>query len=167
MKRFTLIVLTLLFMVGCGGPAPEKKASKTEKPVAKQAKKYLAKGMQHLKETNVMEAIRNFDEAIKQNPLDPDPYLLLGQVYMHMRRYDKAIDTFAAASRVAPNSGHVYYFLAMSHGLAGHLDMAKINAQRSVEMFRRSKDEAEFMKALALLQGMMQADEEEEETEKE
>jgi Flp pilus assembly protein TadD len=71
-----------------------------------------------------------------------------------MRNYDKAVDTFSAATRIAPENGEVYYMLSMALSLAGQKEAAIVRATQSVEMFRRIKDEDNFIKAMALLQGL-------------
>jgi len=157
MRRCVFFILALVFICGCEQP---KQTQKTKKKSTIHAQKsYLADAIQHLKEADPNAAIRSFDEAIKQDPLNPESYLLLGQVYMHMRDYPRAIDTFAASVRVAPDEGDGYYYLAMCHGLMGNIEFAVSNAQKSIEVFRRIQDEEKFMRALALLQGLMQTQE--------
>lgn len=160
MRKIIVLILALVLVVGCGKPKtpadkikdPAKASSVVGK--GKPVGYYLAEGIRSLKASKLGDAIRNFDEAIKNDPLNPQGYMILGRVYMSMRNYDKAIDTFTAATRIAPENGEVYYMLSTALSLAGKKEAAIVRATQSVEMFRRVKDEDSFIKAMALLQGL-------------
>lgn len=154
MKRIVIIMLAAAFVSGCGSEKTESKGK--PQVTAKTAQdKFLNKGIQYLQEANTIDAVRSFDQAIKQNPLDPRGYMILGQTYMRMNAYDRAIDTLSAAARIVPEKGEIFYLLAVNHGLAGNKDLAALNAQKSVELFRQKQDEENFKKSLALLKGLM------------
>ncbi|MCK5581869.1 MAG: tetratricopeptide repeat protein [Candidatus Omnitrophica bacterium] len=158
MRKKIFFILVLGVMVsGCGKPAPEK-AEKAEVTQAG-AQEVFDQGMMFLQQGNAAAAIHSFDEAIKRNPLDPRAYLILGQTYMRMQEYNRAIDTYTAALRAAPDQGEIYYLLAVNHGLAGNTEEAKVNAERSALLFQKSKDAENFKKALVLIQGLAQSEE--------
>lgn len=153
MKRVAVVLLAL-FICGCGsGP------SKEEKQAAGGFLKrdYFGEGVRQLKQGNPLAAIKSLNLAIRQSPLESKSYLLLGETYMRLKQYDRAADTFLAASRVAPNEGEIYYLLAVNYGLSGDLNLAQLNARKSVLLFQQEKDEKNFKKSLALLQGLMKA----------
>lgn len=161
MKRFLVVMLAVAFVSGCGSPSTgsKSKPKATPKETAKRVQdKFLNEGIQYLQEANTVEAVRSFDQAIRQNPLDTRGYMILGQTYMRMNNYDRAIDTLLAASRVSPDQGEIYYLLAVNHRLAGNPELAKENVQKSIELFRQTKDERNFKKSLVLLKGLMDAD---------
>jgi len=156
MKRAWVGVL-ILTLGGCGSPAQKPHEGTREAGVLPSVEvDYIQKGKEHLRQSNVTAAIRNFDEAIKQSPQDLAGYLILGQTYMRLKDYTRAIDTFNAATRVAPDQGQVYLMLAISCSLAGKQDLAVVNAQKSIELFRQQKDEEGFRKAVLFLQGITQ-----------
>lgn len=164
MKKFLILTLALFILTACGKPPPEKTEAPSRAPFqtsslvqSKQQSELLAEGIQNLKNSDFNGAIKNFDEAIKRDPLNPRGYIVLGQVYLNMRNYDRAIDTFTAATRVAPDDGEIYYLLSTSLGLAGRREEAIETAEQSVEMFRQAKDQENFVKAIALLQGLSAA----------
>jgi len=167
MKRLWLLVAFAVVIFGCGSPQPDQTSQSQAPTGLRQSrprtampdnKQLLAEGINHLQEAEIAEAIKSFDDAIRANPLDPDPYIILGQTYLRLKRYDRAVDTLTAATRVAPDRGDLHYLLAVSHGLMGKEDKAKESARRSMELFRQDKDEENFLKSLALLQGLIQSE---------
>ena len=150
----------LMLLIGCGSntnqtssQASPASASVPEAAMLKN-QSHINEGMQELHDSNVTAAIKSFDEAIKQNPKNPQGYLVLGQTYLRLKDYDRAIDTFSAAVRVAPRNGEAYYLLAVSYGLAGNGDMARENAQKSVTIFQNEKNQEKFVRSVALLKGL-------------
>ncbi len=149
MKRWCLIFAIMMCAFGC----EQKKEVKFEAPVPQPAAHdFMKDGVEYLEQAKVPEAIRSFDEAIKQNPVDPQPYLVLGQTYMRINDYTRAIDTFSAALRVSPDKGSLHYLIAVNYRLLGDLELARKNAEISIEFFRQKQDEKNFLMALALLQ---------------
>ena len=155
--KLVIMLGVAVLIAGCGSRA-EEPASANTTPAAPAAsdnfvpeKKFIALGIQDLRKGQPVDAIRSFDAAIKQNPSNPEAYIILGETYMHLKNYDRAIDTLSAATRVAPDQGELYYFLALNYELKGDKDHAKINAQKSFELFRLHQDEDNLKKSLALL----------------
>lgn len=149
MKQWILILM-MLVMAGCGS----NESAQTFQGV--QVKKDLvAQGMQLLGDSKVPEALRKFDEAIKQDPTNEQNYMVLGQVYLRLNNVDRAIDTLSAGLRVAPNNGELHYLLATSKALNGNREEAVKHAQRSVDIFLQQRDEERFKRSLALLKGIV------------
>ena len=157
MKRILIGWMAVLLICGCGTPPKTEttKSSGGQEVAVLSDEDYVQEGIEHLQDAEVTEAIKSFDQAIKQDPLEPEPYLVLSQTYMRLKQYDRAIDTLEAAERVAPNRGDIQYLLAINYGITGQEDMAKQSAKKSIELFRQDQDEENFMKAVALLQGML------------
>ncbi|HPB67342.1 MAG TPA: tetratricopeptide repeat protein [Candidatus Omnitrophota bacterium] len=153
MKRGCLIFAIMICAFGC----EQKKEVKLEVPVpTPAAHDFMKDGIEYLEQAKVPEAIKSFDEAIKQNPVDPQPYLLLGQTYMRISDYTRAIDTFSAALRVSPDKGSLHYLIAVNYRLMGDVELARKNVEASIEFFRQKQDEKNFLMALALLQELSQ-----------
>lgn len=145
----------LVLLGGCGPkPQPEQKTTSVIPGVSQE---YLTQGVKHLQEADPVGAIKSFDEAIRNNPLDTRAYVVLGETYLRLNQFNRAIDTLTAATQVNPDKPELYYLLAMSHALAGNLPEAKENAQKSVILFQRNQDQESMIKALALLKGLMDA----------
>ena len=150
MNKNMVILLAVVLMIGCGRAdrADRKFRGVTEK------RDYVSEAMEHLKNSDVVEAIKSFDLAIRQEPNNVDNYLILGQVYMKLEQADRAADTFLAATRVAPDNGEAYYFLALSEAVNGKKDEAVAAAKRSAEIFMQAKNDEMFKKSLSLVQDL-------------
>ena len=148
-------------MVGCGSQETQSGATK-EMPkavsngqvAALKNQHHIEQGLEHLRDANIAAAIKSFDEAIKQNPRDPQGYLILGETYLRIKDYNRAIDTFSAVTRVAPQNGEGFYLLAITYGVMGNKDLARQNAQKSIELFQEEKNQAKFVRSVALLNGL-------------
>ena len=154
-----LIIGLGLALAGCGSntnqPGSSQGPSMSKSQTAKlNNQAQIDEGLRLLQESNIGGAIKSFDEAIKASPTNPEGYLVLGQTYLRLKEYDRAIDTFSAASRVAPQEGEIYYLLAVSHGLAGNGNLARENAEKSIEIFQGQKNEEKFVRSVALLKGL-------------
>ncbi len=161
MNRTFVLMVAAVILAGCGQAEKPQQQKMTTPPQTVRSQSdlerdFVQEGMQHLKKADPGAAIKSFDQAIKQDPADPDNYLILGETYMRLRDYPRAIDSFSAALRVAPNRGDIYYLLAVNQGLMGYDDMAVESAQRSVEIFQEQRDRDNFLRSVALLQGLIQ-----------
>lgn len=163
MKKALVLLTSIIFLAGCS-KGQEQAQAPVAAPAAEQQVASVAtppmivSGMGHLRKGEIREAIQSFDEAIKANPKDVQGYLILGQTYMHLKEYNRAIDTLTVATQVDPNNGQAHYLLATNFGLAGNFSMARFQAQKCVEIFRQNQDEENFKRSVALLQGLPAAE---------
>ena len=154
-KHVGLMMSCLIFAVGCGGQKPQ--AKQQEFKGTEVSRDYIAQGMKFLGEADIQRAIHSFDQAIEADPKNADNYLVLGQVYLRLKQYGRAADTFLGATRVAPNNGEAYYLLATSLALndPGNRQPAIEAAQKGVEVFMQQKDEERFKRTLVLLRSLV------------
>ncbi|MCA9400012.1 MAG: tetratricopeptide repeat protein [Candidatus Omnitrophica bacterium] len=153
MKKLLLCLVGIVFIIGCGSNTEEKKSFKGV--TAK--RDYIADGMNYLKQSDVKRAIQSFDLAIRQDPTNPENYVVLSQVYMRLKSYDRAVDSLQGAARVAPKNGEVQYLLATAHMLNENPEKAVESAKKSVDLFMQSRDEEKFKKAVLLLKSLTEA----------
>jgi len=135
-------------------------------PPVSQAKAFMDQGMQYFAKEDIVNALKSFDNAIKVDPNNPDNYLVLGQIYLRLRNYDKAVDTFNAGTRVGPEQGELFYFLGAADAIRVHMSEGAqaeaykkegiAAAQRSVEIFIKQKDQQRLVTALALLKSLQE-----------
>jgi tetratricopeptide (TPR) repeat protein len=155
MKKW-IYVFMMVALVGCG--KTEKAEDKFEGvAVSQNGRDFISEGFRHLQAGNIQQAINNFDEAIKNDPANPEKYLVLGEVYVRLKNFERAEDTLAAALRVAPNNGDVYYLLGLARAFQGKNELAVEAAKKSVEIFVQDRDEEKFKKAVAMLKGLTEA----------
>ena len=147
------ILLTIaLFAFGCG-----KKEAKENFQGVTSKTGYVKEGQEYLQQGEVVNAIKSFDKAIQQEPTNAANYLILGQLYMRLKSYDKAADTFSAAARIAPDSGEVFYLLAFSEALGGKREYAIKAAQQSAVLFQKKNEIEKMNKALVLWKSLSDA----------
>lgn len=151
--KLLLVVLLAIGFVGCDN---KKKEVKFE-GVKQQSTDHVSQAMQYLSAQDIPSAIRSFDSAIRNDPSNIGNYMTLGQVYLRLNNPTSAVDTFSAATRVAPDNGEVFYMLAMSLGMQGEkYELAVKAAQRSAELFKTSKNEEKFKESIILLKGLVE-----------
>lgn len=153
MKKMIALMIVVICLVGC-----ERKPTEGKKERMKIKTDFITQGMNDLSEGDISKAIQNFDEAIKQDLNNAKNYVVLGQVYLRLKNYARAVDTFSAAVKVDQNNGELYYLLAISKGLNEDREGAIEEAQRSVELFLAQQNEEKLIQALALLKGLMEAE---------
>jgi len=151
MTKKLIVMIMVVFIVGCGS----NKTTDVTKKVSKE-KDYIEQGMEYLRKSDIVNAIQSFDQAIKQDPTNPDNYLVLGQVYMKLQNYTRAVDTLRAATHISPEYGEAYYLLALANQLDGNKDEAVKAAQRSTEIFIKSKDSEKLKRSLLFLKTISQ-----------
>lgn len=161
MKNALLVLVVMAIFAGCGEAKKmdgAKAVSSEEKMSSPStgANPLIASGLTSLQKGDVKAAVKSFDDAIRENPKDVQGYLILGQTYMHLKDYNRAVDTFIVATRVDPENGQAHYLLATNLGLAGNYTLARAQAQKSLEIFRKNRDGSNFKRAVALLQGLPQ-----------
>lgn len=166
MKKFLMMLAVIVVLAGCNNSEQAANSSGSASAVKMQMASSetangdpsteITAGVGYLRSGQIKEAISRFDQAIKENPRDVRGYLVLGQTYMHLKDYNRAIDTFTAATQVAPANGEAHYLLATNYGMAGNFSMAKLEAEKCLILFRQQNDPDNFKRALALLQGLPQ-----------
>ena len=156
MNKIFYVILIGGIIIGCSRSqhADNIESEVTTAPAAP-AHDYVKEGLDYLKQADAKAAIKSFDEAIRQNPTDTKAYMALGETYMRMQEYTRAIDTFSAASMMAPKDGEILYLLAVNHQMAGNFREAVESAQKSLEIFKQKKDQKSFTKSLALIQDIV------------
>ncbi len=170
MRRAIMAGLVLASAAGCersgpppanvdDGPAAAGQGRTAVSPARTRAagqSSLIDQGIQHLEAGEGLAAIQSFDEAIRKDPRDLRPYMILGETYMRLQQYNRAVDTFSAAARVAPEKGEIQYLIAVSARLAQRPQLAVAAARRSLEIFSRKKDQQNFLKSLALLKALQE-----------
>ena len=157
MNKIFYVILIGGMIVGCSrSQQADNIESEVTTTAATPAHNYVKEGLDYLKQADAKAAIKSFDEAIRQNPTDTKAYMALGETYMRMQEYTRAIDTFSAASMMAPKDGEILYLLALNHQMAGNFKEAVQSAEKSVEAFRQKQDPKNAAKSLALIQGIVQ-----------
>lgn len=83
------------------------------------------KATQLLREGLYNESIEFLEEALRENPKDPEIHLYLGYAYAKLDQLDKSIEVLEKAVDVAPTSPKVHYNLGVAYHKANNLTGAK------------------------------------------
>ena len=152
MKNLSALILMVSLLIGCGGGAPKEESNFQGKG---EKRDYVAMGFQYLEKSELPKAMQSFDMAIKQNPRDVKNYFILGEVYMRLKNFTSAEDTFIGATKAAPNSDEAHYFLALSRvSQPKKKDLAVVAIKKSAELAMQNKNEADFKRAITFLKSL-------------
>lgn len=85
-----------------------------------------------LRQSDYPSAIQFLDKIVEQNPAHPMALRLMGEAYLSMNRFDKAIDIFSDS--IARDAGDLgdYYHLSVALEHAGRLEDAEDCLERAV-----------------------------------
>ena len=96
---------------------------------------YVNRGILHLRRGNIEGAIRDFDEALRRNPNEPEAYLNRGAAMMQRDRMDEAVAMYSQAlqhNTSRPELAH--YGRAMAYELLGNARAAYNDYRRASEL---------------------------------
>jgi len=97
-------------------------------------KAFYLRGLYYANTNNIAEAIKNYDETIRQNYNFLDAYRDKGQLHFNQKNYAAARKTFELALRVEPEEPEFYYWLAKIDEAEGKKTEAKLNYKKAYEL---------------------------------
>ena len=100
-------------------------------------------------------AIKNFSDALEENPRDLNGYLALGQTYMKVSSFLDAISVLESALIIFPEEGRLNYLLAECYDALQDKRLARHFAKRSIENFEKSRDTKKYLQAANLLRKVL------------
>ncbi len=169
MKNISLfLVLVLMVVSGCGqkenASQKQPQYSGPSAPIALNSpagtgssKALMQKAVEFLNQRDATKAIVALNQAVQENPNDPEPLLVLAELYMRLNNYPGAVGYFEKAVQLDPANGQAFYLLGLCYGLAGKMDLAQKAVERSALIFQQKRDEANFRRSVAALQQMMES----------
>ena len=95
---------------------------------------YLFKGSRYLMDANYQEAIKEFQQALKLQPEDPDLNYYLGTSYYSLEEYQNAIDYLHRAWEKKPDDDEINYYLGASHYSLANYEDAINYLKKAVDM---------------------------------
>ena len=82
----------------------------------------------------MLEAITEYDEAIRRNPMDRLAYYDRGTAYLDVGQYQPALNDYSEAIRVSPRDGEVYAARAFCYALLGRNGEAQQDVEWAAEL---------------------------------
>lgn len=156
MNRIFVYSLVALILAGCQPKSGDDQGSAAVTPDRTEASaKLTARAVALLTEKQYHDAVAALDGAIKMDPTNQDPYLILGQVLLQAGEYQRAADFLDTAAKNFPNNGMIFYMLGISNKMAGKKLPAALSARRSFEIYKNANDEESAARSAALLQQIL------------
>ena len=150
MKNYVILIAVIFLITGC----ESKKEQQSFSGVVHSDSDYAKAGTEYLKKGDIKEAITSFETAIKKDPKNPENYITLGQVYLHLKHPEVAAEVFSVATNVDRMNGEAFYLLGLSKGLNGDRSGAIEDIKKSVEIFMQNKDQEKMKRSLILLKSL-------------
>ena len=82
----------------------------------------------------MQEAIAEYDEAIRCNPMNPLAYYNRGTAFLDLGRYQPALQDYSEAIRVFPMDAEVYAARAFCYALLSRNGEAQQDVERAAEL---------------------------------
>ncbi len=157
MKKLLSGVLVLFALTGCQSKeetAPQ--AAGGQEVVAPErvegARKLVAQALDLLNQKDYKGCVASLDAAIRMNPGDQDPYLILGQILLKAGEFQRAKEFLDGAASRFPNNGGLFYMLSIANKMSGKKLPAVLAARRSFEIYKEANDTENAEKSAVLLQ---------------
>ena len=154
MNKIVVCVLMGLVFIGCQ-PKEEDNAATSGNNVAMQRKdasrKLTSQAIAMLGQKNFQAAVTSLDAAIKFDPSNQDPYLLLGQILIKSGENAHAMEFLNNAVKNFPDNGMLFYMLSIVNKLENKKLPAVLAARRSFEIFKNAKDDINAQNSAVLL----------------
>ena len=118
-----------------------------EKPAGLEAKVKLAE--MDVVEGKQVEAERQVQEVLKENPRSSDGLTLLGRMALARRNGKDAVQAFRTVLHDQPELATVHYLLGQAYQLTGEINLAKESFERAVALY---PDQVDAKRSLAVLE---------------
>ena len=156
-RKWIVILVALLSIVGCNAreQAQDKNAGSNPALVKEAAAKLMQQGVQFLNQKDIPKAVVSFEAAIKVDPTNVQPYMVLSEVFMTLKSYPEAINVLGRAANVFPENGYVFYMLSVANQNYGASLPAVLAARHSAELFKAQNNQEGFGQAALLVQSLV------------
>ena len=148
MRKIILVLSLALMIAGCQQNSQQQSAPPNDRQ--EMAKKLFAQSILLLQQKDLKGAIASLEGSIKVDPVDPNPYLVLGQILIKVQQYDQAVIFLDQTAKNFPNNGTVFYMMSVANKMAGKNLPAVLAARRSFDIFKADGDQ-DNAKASAIL----------------
>lgn len=157
MNRLCAVVFIVAALTGC----QPKEEAQSPQPVTQEAvtperkdaaRKLTAQALDLLSQKDYKGCVASLDAAIKMDPTDQDPYLILGQILLKAGEFQRAAEFLDGAASRFPNNGSIFYMLSIANKMHGKKLPAVLAARRSFEIYKAANDNDNAEKSAVLLQ---------------
>lgn len=110
---------------------------------------YYIKGTYFFNTNQYAEALKLFDESIRQDWKFIDAYLDKGIILFEQRNYDEALEVFSKAALVSNRNPDAYYWMGRCYEATGQKEQAIENYKRTLQLDRTFTEARERIQKLA------------------
>jgi predicted Zn-dependent protease len=154
MKKLFLVLIASVLLAGCQPKSQENAgtAGVADEQRKEASRKLTIQAMGLLGQKDFQGAVSSLDAAIKFDPSNQDPYLILGQLLLKSGENERAAEFLDNAVKNFPENGTLFYMLAVANKMNEKKLPAVLAARRSFEIFKNANDQENAQKAAILLQ---------------
>ena len=158
-NKWIVIILVGLFVAGCNSRENNQARGPVDPALAKQAAaKLMQQGVAFLNQKEVTKAVVSFQGAIQVDPSDPQPYMILAEIFMRLKNFPEAINVLNRAASMFPENGYVFYMLSLANEANGTSLPAVLAARRSVELFKAQNNQEGLQQSAGLMQALIKTE---------
>ena len=157
-RKWLTILVVILSVTGCNSreQALPKKAVSTNSAMPQQAAaKLMQQGVQFLGDKDIAKAVVSFEGAIQVDPTNPQPYMVIAEVFMRMKSYPEAIAILERAVNTFPDNGYVFYMLSLANEGNKNPLPAVLAARKSLELFKAQNNEDGYKQSMMLIEALV------------
>jgi Tfp pilus assembly protein PilF len=160
-KQSIIVLFVILSIVGCNSrertPAKGSVSSDTSTPQQASAK-LMQQGVDFINQKDIAKAVVSFEGAIQVDPSNPQPYLVLSEIFLRMQSYPQAIEILERAVKVFPDNGYVFYLLSLANQGNKNALPAVLAARKSAELFQAQNNQEGYKQSMILMESLIQAE---------
>lgn len=161
MKQSLIVLFILLSIAGCNSrertPAQKSAPSDTSTPQQASAK-LMQQGVEFINQKDIAKAVVSFEGAIQVDPSNPQPYLVLSEIFLRMQSYPQAIEILERAVKVFPDNGYVFYLLSLANQGNKTPLPAVLAARRSAELFQVQNNQEGYKQSMLLMESLIETE---------
>ena len=98
------------------------------------AEEYLRRGMAYYDRGNFIQAVSDYNKALRVKPDYPEVYLYRGQAYANMKEPEKAFQDYSKAIEMDPKFEEAYYVRGLTYAAQGKLENALADYSKAIEI---------------------------------
>jgi tetratricopeptide (TPR) repeat protein len=156
-NKLLLCAVAVVMLAGCQPKESDTTQANVSAQRKEEARKLTMQGMMLIGQKDYQAGLASLDAAIKLDPTDQDPYLILGQLLLKAGEFNRASEFLENAAKNFPDNGMIFYMLSISNKMNGKKLPAVLAARRSFEIFKNANDQDNAQKAAILLEEVIKS----------
>jgi tetratricopeptide (TPR) repeat protein len=110
------------------------KSKGSQKKQAQKARKHMRRGYDHYKDQRFKEALTEYSNAVKLDPINPDAYFWRARTLIKMRQFDKALTDLQKSVKLNPRHSKALDNLGWIYMMRGEYDESISYLNKSIQL---------------------------------